>query len=126
MVPTAKANQNDVGKHQKSAEILQQGAVLSNDPMFHNVMGNNYLALKEYDRAEKSYETAYRIVPSRIYPLYLLAKLYAEQGNYAKALDMCRKVMDFIPKVHSPAVSELKTEIENRYIYLIHKDINNK
>ena len=103
---------NKLGEHLKSNEILRRGAALSSDPMFHNVMGNNYLDLKDYDRAEKSYETAYNIVPSRIYPLYLLAKLYIEQGNNAKALDMCRKIMDFKPKVHSPAVTEMKEEIE--------------
>ena len=103
---------NKVGEHGKSNEILYWGAELSNDPMFHNIIGNNYLAMLEYDCAEKSYETAYRIVPNRIYPLYLLAKLYIEQGNKDKALNMCRKVLDFKPKVLSPAVSEMKEEIE--------------
>jgi O-antigen ligase len=103
---------NKVDEHGKSNEILHQGAELSNDPMFHNVMGNNYLALKEYDHAEKSYNLAYHIVPSRIYPLYLLAKLYLEQGDTVKTMYMCRKVMGFRPKVHSTAVTELKAEIE--------------
>jgi tetratricopeptide (TPR) repeat protein len=103
---------NKVGEHEKSNEILRQGADLSSDPMFHNIIGNNYLALKEYDHAEKSYKMAYNIVPSRIYPLYLLAKLYIEQENHVMALDMCRKVMEFKPKIHSTAVSEIKAEIK--------------
>jgi hypothetical protein len=103
---------NKVGEYEKSNEILRQGTELSNDPMFHNIVGNNYLALKEYEYAEKSYETAYHIVPSRIYPCYLLAKLYIEQGDHAKALDMCRKVMEFRPKIHTLAVMEIKEEIE--------------
>jgi O-antigen ligase len=103
---------NKVGEHERSNGILRQGAKLSNDPMFHNVMGNNYLALNEYERAEKSYETAYHTVPGRIYPLYLLAKLYIEKGDHVKALDMCRKVIAFRPKVHSSAVSEIKAEIK--------------
>ena len=111
---------NKVGEHRKSNEILCQGAALSNDPMFYNVMGNNYLAMKDYERAKNNYEMAYSIVPSRIYPLYLLAKLYSEQGDNSKALNMCRKVMDFKPKVHSPAVSEIKEEIDK----LMHKLLN--
>ena len=103
---------NKVGKHSESNEILRQGAALSNDPMFYNIMGDNFFVMNDYDRAEKSYEMAYNIVPSRIYPLYLLAKLYIEQGDNVKALNMCRKIMDFRPKVHSPAVSEFKKEIE--------------
>jgi len=115
-----------VGEHEKSNEILRQGAEKSNDPMFYNIMGNNYLALEEYDHAEKSYKTAYHIVPSRIYPLYLLAKLYFEQGDYAKALDMCRKVIEFIPKVYSPAVSELKKEIEKLMYSLVEQSQSNQ
>ena len=45
-------------------------------------------------------------------PLYPLAKLYIEQRDNVKALAMCRKVIDFQPKVHSLAVIEIKEEIE--------------
>ena len=112
---------NKVGEYEQSNEILRQGTKLSNDPMFYNIIGNNYLALKEYESAEKSYEMAYNIVPSRIYPLYLLAKLYAEKEDIVKALMMCRKVLEFTPKVLSPAVSEIKKEIEE----LMHSLENN-
>ena len=106
---------NKIGDNKKSNEILRRGSELSNDPMFHNILGNNYLAMKDYDNAEKSYKMAFNIVPSRIYPLYLLAKLYSEQGNRSKSLNMCKKVMDFRPKIHSPAVDELKVEVEELF-----------
>jgi len=103
---------NKVGEYEKSNEILRYGTALSNDPMFYNIMGNNYLALKEYKNAEDSYMMAYHIVPSRIYPLYLLAKLLIEKGDNANALGLCRKILEFTPKVHSPAVLEIKAEVK--------------
>ena len=103
---------NKVSDHEKSNEVLFRGAKLSSDPMFYNVIGNNYLALKDYKNAEESYKMAYHIVPSRIYPLFLLAKLYVEQGDTVKAIELCRTVIEFKPKVHSPAVLEIKTEIK--------------
>jgi tetratricopeptide (TPR) repeat protein len=101
-----------LGEYEKSSEILRHATKLSNDPMFHNIIGNNYLALKDYDNAEKSYRTAYNIVPNRIYPLYLLTRLCLERGDTAKAMNMCRKVMNFKPKVHSNAVMEIRAEIK--------------
>jgi len=38
--------------------------------------------------------------------------LYIEQGDKSKALTMCRKVIDFQPKIQSTAVAEIKAEIE--------------
>ena len=87
-------------------------AELSADPMVYNKLGKNYQALKQYDRAEKAYVQAAHMIPHRIYPLYLLALLYREMGDMEKARDMARQVIDQEPKVWSPAVEEMKTEMK--------------
>lgn len=92
--------------------IFLWAAELSADPMVYNKLGKNYQALKQYDRAEKAYVQAAHMIPHRIYPLYLLALLYREMGDMEKARDMARQVIDQEPKVWSPAVEEMKTEMK--------------
>ncbi|WP_298063643.1 O-antigen ligase family protein [uncultured Rikenella sp.] len=99
------------GDYAGSNAILTEGAALSADPMFRNVMGNNYKALGDPSRAESCYLRAYYMVPNRIYPLYLLAKLYRETGQTDKLEPMCRRVLDFQEKVTSPATMEIKREV---------------
>ena len=92
--------------------IFLWAAELSADPMVYNKLGKNYQALKQYDRAEKAYVQAAHMIPHRIYPLYLLALLYREMGDMEKARDMARQVIGKEPKVWSPAVEEMKTEMK--------------
>ncbi len=101
------------GHYAKSNDILRQGASFSADPMFYNVIGKNYMALGEYDNAEKCYKHAYNRLPNRIYPLYLLTKLYAECGWIEQAMEMGRIFSVQTPKVASPATRELQTEIKH-------------
>lgn len=92
--------------------IFLWAAELSADPMVYNKLGKNYQALKQYDRAEKAYVQAAHMIPHRIYPLYLLALLYREMGDMEKARGMARQVIGKEPKVWSPAVEEMKTEMK--------------
>lgn len=102
---------NKTGNYTKSDSILMMGASISCDPMFWNVMGNNSLALGKYREAEGRYKHAFYMVPNRMYPLYLLAKLYHAEGDTAKFLDMADKVDSFIPKVESQNTKRLRDEI---------------
>ncbi|MDE5610838.1 MAG: hypothetical protein K2I90_02325, partial [Odoribacter sp.] len=100
-----------VGRYQESNVILKQGTRHSADPMFWNIMGNNYLALKEYERGKEAYLRAYYACPNRIYPLYLLTKLEAERGDTTMMNYYGRILLGKRPKVSSLAVDEMKFEI---------------
>ena len=52
------------------------------------------------------------IVPSRMYPYYLLAKMYQESNQQQKAEEMARVVLTKEPKVHSTAVEEMRQEVK--------------
>lgn len=101
------------GDYRHSNERLAEGATRSADPMFWNVMGNNYKALGDTKQAEDCYHQAYYRVPNRIYPLYLLARLYYDTGQQAKLATMCDRVLRFQEKVPSPATAEIKRQIES-------------
>lgn len=113
---------NKVGKYEKSDSILKLGTEISSDPMFWNVMGNNSLALGRYREAEERYKHAFYMVPNRLYPLYLLAKLYDIEKDTLRFLEMAGLIESFIPKVESMGTNELRMEIrqlKNNYIPVI-------
>lgn len=102
---------NKTGNYSKSDSILQIGTEISSDPMFWNVMGNNSLAQGKYREAEERYKHSFYMVPNRLYPLFLLAKLYYIEGDTARFLDMTDRVESFIPKVESVNTERLREEI---------------
>lgn len=100
-------------KYKKSNEILIKALSLSGDPMILNIIGKNEQELKEYDRAEHYFLRSVHRLPSRIYPYYLLAKLYSthEYYNYDKFKWACNMVIHKEPKVQSTAIRQMRDEI---------------
>lgn len=101
------------GQYEKSNAVLERGTRHSADPMFWNIMGNNFLALQQYDRSEAAYLRAYYTCPNRLYPLYLLTKLGKAQGDTAKMERYGRILLDKRPKVPSLAADEMKAEVRS-------------
>jgi tetratricopeptide (TPR) repeat protein len=95
----------------KSNEVLRCAIQISCDPMLYNVMGKNCQAMKEYDQAETVFIKATQLVPSRLYPWYLLTKLYHEMGLQEKVNETAKIVLTKEPKVKSPAVREMREEV---------------
>lgn len=110
---------NKEGQYAKSDSVLKFGASISSDPMFWNVMGNNSLAQGHYRKAEECYRRAFVMVPNRLYPLYLMAKLYDTEGDTLRFLNMAMQVETFSAKIESANTEKLRneiTEIKSRYI----------
>ncbi|MDR1563207.1 MAG: O-antigen ligase family protein [Dysgonamonadaceae bacterium] len=105
-------------QYEESNTVLRRATNISCDPMFYNIMGNNYKALKKNEKAEESYLKASQIVPNRLYPYYLLMKLYDETGEREKALRVAETVLKKEPKVQSKAIEEMREDAR--------KVINNK
>ena len=104
---------NKTGNYKKSDSILIMGTEISSDPMFWNVMGNNSLALGKYCEAEARYKHAFYMVPNRLYPLTLLAKLYHAEGDTVRFLNMTEKVETFVPKIENANTKRLREEIRD-------------
>ena len=100
-----------IGDYERCDSILKMGTKISSDPMFWNVMGNNSLAQGKYREAEERYKHAFYMVPNRLYPLVLLAKLYYVEGDTARFLEMTDVVENFVPKVESIRTEKLRAEI---------------
>ena len=104
---------SNLNRYKEGNEILIEGASKSSDPMFYNLIGNNYRALKQFEKAEEYYFRAYYTLPNRLYPLYLLSKLYHETGQDEKAKAMAKKLLEQKPKVMSTAVRQMRDYARN-------------
>ena len=94
--------------------MLKEAARLTADPMVLNIMGKNWQAVKEYRKAEECFWQAVHRLPGRIYPYYLLAKLYAlpDYRHPDKLEELKRIVLTKEPKVMSTAIREMREEVE--------------
>ena len=101
-----------MGRWDESNEYLKIGSERSNDPMFHNIIGKNHQAKGMISDAEEEYTVAHFLVPNRLYPLYLLAVLYYENGQREKFDAIAKEVMNFNPKVPSQITDSLKKQIQ--------------
>ena len=80
--------------------------------MLYNIIGKNYHAMKQYGEAERCFVKSSNIVPSRIYPYYLMTLMYMDAGETEKAKEMARIVLTKEPKVQSTAVREMRNEMK--------------
>ena len=99
------------GSYRQSNEILREGMRISSDPRFWNIAGRNYEMLGDVAAAELAYLHAHRMIPDRVYPLYLLAKLYLADGQTEKAFATACRVIAHKPKVESVQTREMQAEL---------------
>jgi O-antigen ligase len=105
---------NAAGQRGKADSILSRGLKMSCDPMFYNVKGRNYHEMGKYSESEECYRNSLYLLPERIYPYYLLTKLYADPANYqpVKMQEAAVAVLEKEPKIHSPAIEEMRAEVK--------------
>ena len=80
-------------RHEESIKVLKEGAKISSDPMFYNILGRNYEALGSYSDATDAYLHAHHMVPQRIYPIYLLMRMALRCDDAYHAMDYAEKIM---------------------------------
>lgn len=102
------------GKYKDSNRVLEEASEHSCDPMIWNVRGKNHQALGNGKEAERCFWQAAHLLPGRIYPYYLLAKLYASDGyRHPEKLEQMKRIVESKePKVPSVAVREMREEVE--------------
>lgn len=101
-------------KFNESNRVLEEALRRSCDPMILNVMGKNYQQMGDCLSAEDWFIRSTHRLPGRIYPYYLLAKLYAEPSfrQPDKFEKMKRMVLTKEPKVHSTAIRQMREEVK--------------
>lgn len=96
------------GKFYESNQVLKEGASISSDPMFHNIMGKNFEALSDYDAAEQEYLRSHHMVPCRLYPMVLLMELYSKTGRDLESRKIAEDILQMPVNKKSKAMIELR------------------
>lgn len=103
------------GQFADANRLLERAMLLSGDPMIHYMAAKNEQSQGNYQKAENLLLHAIEILPERIYPYYLLTKLYAEEAFFQedKFIKAADAVLKKEPKVESTAIREMRTEVKN-------------
>ncbi len=98
---------------EKSNEVMMDLLSHSSDPMPLNIIGKNYTELNIRDSAEYYLHRSTLRCPNRLYPHYLLMKLYLkEPTDSAAARREAKILLTTKEKVPSPAVEQMRKEAE--------------
>lgn len=101
-------------RYHESNEVMKEGLKISGDPMFLNIMGRNMEDIGNLKKAEKYYKKSATRLPIRIYPYYLLARMYSKSGcnDSLKFHHIYEKAMNLKLKAKSPATEEMVHELK--------------
>lgn len=98
-------------KPEEAIAVLEEAKQFANNTVLYTAMGDSYKMNDDFQKAEEAYWRAYYMIPSRFYPLYLLAKLYEESGQHYKAVETAQQIMKKPIKIDSKAITEIKSEM---------------
>lgn len=99
-------------KHRLAIQTLKEAQQYLNTTVIEIALGNSFKSIHEFENAEKHYLHAHNMTPSKFYPLYLLAKLYHDNGNNIKACEIAKIVLSKRIKVPSKAIDEINMEMK--------------
>ena len=110
------------GNYAEARDVLGRLEKCTADPMVLNLQGRCFADEAEgmkfdkdkeqaFEAAEQCYKRSSNRLPGRVYPYYLLSKLYVAWGKTEKMKLTARRVLEMKPKVVSPATEEMKREI---------------
>lgn len=112
-------------RYRDSNAILYKGVLVSADPLFYTLIGNNYRDDKMYGLAENAYMKAYSVMPNRLYPLYQLMMMFVETGNKCKAYNMAMRIKESKIKIESKATLQMREKADSIAIAVGDKCYNN-
>ena len=75
------------------------------------LVGDNYLGIQDYNKAEKAYCVASNLIPTRMYPLYKLAKCQFIQGDTAMFIKTADKIASLPIKVNTASNMQMLDNI---------------
>lgn len=102
------------GNYEESIKVLKEAAQVCCDPRVYNVIGKNYEMKGNYSQAEEWYKRSANMLPGKIYPYYLLAKLYSNRNYYhpEKRDEMIKLALSKEPDVQATSVRQMRQEMK--------------
>lgn len=103
------------GRLRESDSLLLEALERSSDPMILNLLGRNAQERGDAAGAEEYFKRAAARIPSRLYPRYLLARLYADSicgPDTVRCREAVEAALAMRVKVESPATRQMREELE--------------
>jgi O-antigen polymerase len=100
-------------RYNEGVRILEQAAQYMDDPFLSINLAEGYSEQKRFGLAEKQLLMSIRMIPNRVYPRYLLTKLYLQQGDSLKASRLAEETLRVPVKVYSQAIMQMQSELKN-------------
>jgi tetratricopeptide (TPR) repeat protein len=99
-------------RYEASIEELNASILTSSNPNSYILLGNNYKEVGKNEEAKQAYLTAINMIPSKLYPKYLMAKLLISLSEYEEAEGWAREIVATKEKTPTTAAKEIKNEME--------------
>jgi tetratricopeptide (TPR) repeat protein len=114
-----------IGKYEESNKILFKAQELSNDVMILNIIGKNFFEMKDYEQSKFYLRRSMRILPNRIYSVYLLYNViyqeYFETYNINLLADLdelARIVLNTKFKIENSKTSKFRDAVLQKHLEL--------
>jgi tetratricopeptide (TPR) repeat protein len=108
-------------EYKAAVKELELSVAKSSNPNSFILLGNSYKELGQFDRAKENYLVAINMIPSRLYPKYLLSKLLIEKGEDKEAKKWANEILNTKEKTPTTAAKEIKEEMN----LLINNELSN-
>ncbi len=97
----------------KNAKInLEKAAARLWDPVLYRNLGDTYVKLNRFEKAEKMYKTAIMIDPRKMYPRYVLAVFYKNQGDTIRAREIAETLVRMPDRIPTNASKQIRSEMQ--------------
>lgn len=103
----------ECGLYSGSVKIAESCFEIYKDYDLCLLLGDTYMKLNKYSKAEEMYELAHDMVPSRITPLYRIFVLLFKQGKQRDAENIGKKILCHKEKINSDISIQIKKEVSN-------------
>ncbi|MBD5263832.1 MAG: O-antigen ligase family protein [Bacteroides sp.] len=112
-------NMTKLGECELSNKIMERAILIRYSTFSEIMIGDNYNELGENDNSEKAYYKAYAMVPSKMYPLYLIAVQQYKNKEYERFKITATKIMNMPIKAESTANIQMKAEISHYFDHMV-------
>ncbi len=106
------ASLSALGNYNEALKFLEQAKQKFSDPNLYITLGQNYARLNDFNKAESNIMHASNIIPHKLFPKYLLAKLYYNHNMQEKAMNTANEIINLEAKIKTTASEEIKIEMK--------------
>ncbi|MEH6307836.1 O-antigen ligase family protein [Olivibacter sp. CPCC 100613] len=105
-----------LGKYQLSDTVLNKAEQLTSDPFLFITMAENRMKSFEprVDEAANLLRRAIDCIPNRMYPRYLLFKLFVNHGRIEEAKNIANEILSMDIKVASQATATMQNDVKTK------------